>query len=79
MNCMRYSCTQAPGQGSIVVLQMMVHICKVCKGTNLCSLLHSLVSFRCLADEQQVYTSDCGRFIHGKGQAAKPAEVSTQM
>ena len=25
---------------------------------------------RCLLEETQIYTADCGRFIHGKGSAA---------
>jgi len=36
------------------------------------------VCCRCLEEEKQVYTTDCGRFIHGKGSAAsKPANGSS--
>jgi hypothetical protein len=33
-------------------------------------LLRLFAAGRCLLDENEVYTMDCGRFIHGKGSAA---------
>lgn len=63
---------------------MQVAVLQPCmQGLQVLHLTHNAnapcpVYCRCLEEEKQVYTTDCGRFIHGKGSAAsKPANGSS--